>query len=318
MSQRFLRSWRAIIAAGLSGCLLLGLGMLSAHGAERARQIVLIAGPPDGHPQGTHEYAATVRLLGSCLQTAANVQTANPAGIGVKVCEAWPEENGTLDAADTIVLVSSGSDKVEANHPLLVGEHLNQIEKLVNRGCGLVAIHYSTFAPNRVGANMLDWIGGYFDYQSGPAANGWFSKIQHWEAEAKPVALEHPICRGVQPLRVTEEFYYNIRFRPDDPRLTPILTTRPPGEDRDYAVAWAVERQGGGRGFGFTGGHHFENWSNPDFRRLVLNAILWTAGANVPSEGTKSQLVSADSDQAPIAARPFSKPGAKLKKSRFL
>jgi type 1 glutamine amidotransferase/cytochrome c551/c552 len=313
MGQRFIRSWRTIVGAGLFGWLLLGLAMPSANGAERTRQIVLIAGPADGHPHGTHEYAATVRLLGACLQTAANVQVANPSGIGVKVCEAWPEGDGTLEAADTIVLVTSGSDKVEANHPLLVGEHLKQIETQVKRGCGLVAIHYSTFAPNRVGPKMLEWLGGYFDYQSGPASNGWFSKIQHWDVDAKPVALDHPICRGVQPIRVTEEFYYNIRFRPDDQRLTPILTTRPPGEDRDYAVAWAVERPDGGRGFGFTGGHHFENWSKPDFRRLVLNAILWTAGANVPSEGTKSQLSSAESNQAPIATRPFSKPGGKLK-----
>ena len=250
---------------------------------------MLIAGPADGHPKGTHEYVATVRLLGECLEESANVKRANPAGLALRVCPLWPEEDSVLDSADTIVLVTSGSDRIETSHPLLVDQRIDQIEKQMARGCGLVAIHYSTFAPNRVGEKMLDWLGGYFDYQSGPAANGWFSKIQHWQAEARPVALEHPICRGVQPLKVTEEFYYNMRFRPDDPRLTPILTTRPPGEDRDYAVAWAVERKDGGRGFGFTGGHHFENWSNQDFRRLVLNAILWTAKARVPPEGVQSE-----------------------------
>src|SRR2546422_698937 len=42
-------------------------------------------------------------------------------------------------------------------------------------------------------------------------------------------------------------------------------------------VAWAAERPDGGRGFGFTGGHFHKNWGNDFQRKLVLNAILWTA-----------------------------------------
>ncbi len=47
-------------------------------------------------------------------------------------------------------------------------------------------------------------------------------------------------------------------------------------------VAWAYERPGGGRGFGYTGGHYHANWDEPNARRLVLNAIEWTAGAAQP------------------------------------
>jgi hypothetical protein len=54
-------------------------------------------------------------------------------------------------------------------------------------------------------------------------------------------------------------------------------------------VAWACEREGEGRGFGFTGGHVHWNWGNDNFRKLVLNAILWTAKAEVPSEGVPSK-----------------------------
>jgi hypothetical protein len=55
-------------------------------------------------------------------------------------------------------------------------------------------------------------------------------------------------------------------------------------------VGWAVERKDGGRGFGFTGGHYFANWWLPDFRRLVLNAIAWTAKIDVPAGGVESTL----------------------------
>ena len=40
-------------------------------------------------------------------------------------------------------------------------------------------------------------------------------------------------------------------------------------------VAWAYERPGGGRGFGYTGGHFHANWENDNARQLVLNAITW-------------------------------------------
>jgi hypothetical protein len=49
-------------------------------------------------------------------------------------------------------------------------------------------------------------------------------------------------------------------------------------------VAWACERADGGRGFGFTGGHYHQGWANNDQRKLVLNAILWTAKAKIPAE----------------------------------
>ena len=50
-------------------------------------------------------------------------------------------------------------------------------------------------------------------------------------------------------------------------------------------MAWATEREDGGRGFGFTGAHFHWNWADPNFRKLVLNAIAWCAKAEVPVEG---------------------------------
>ena len=211
--------------------------------------------------------------------------------------DGWPRDPATLDDAHTIVVISDGADRNEQDHPLLVGDRLDVIKKQMDRGCGLVAIHWSVFVPKgRGGKEFLEWIGGYFDYQSGSGPRKWFSKIQTATTRPQPASVDHPICRGLVPFELREEYYYNIRFRGNDPRLVPILTTRIPGEEQQQVVAWAVERAGGGRGFGFTGGHFFENWGVENFRRMVLNAILWTAHVEVPDGGVQTA--------APAAADP--------------
>jgi hypothetical protein len=55
-------------------------------------------------------------------------------------------------------------------------------------------------------------------------------------------------------------------------------------------MLWVVERPDGGRGFGFTGGHFHDNWANDDYRKVVLNTLLWVANADVPSGGVKSTV----------------------------
>jgi hypothetical protein len=97
--------------------------------------------------------------------------------------------------------------------------------------------------------------------------------------------------------------------------VTPILTAIPPLSTMSRAngphegnpavraavaagepqtVAWAFENAYGGRGFGFTGGHYHKNWANPNMRKLVLNAILWTAKIEVPKDGVVSDVSDAD------------------------
>ena len=55
-------------------------------------------------------------------------------------------------------------------------------------------------------------------------------------------------------------------------------------------MAWASERAGGGRGFGFTGAHFHKNWGDDNFRKLTLNALLWVAKAEVPADGVQSRV----------------------------
>jgi hypothetical protein len=63
---------------------------------------------------------------------------------------------------------------------------------------------------------------------------------------------------------------------------------------RQETMMWTFDRPDGGRGFGFTGGHKHVNWANADYRKVVLNAILWVAKADVPSGGVESKLQPGD------------------------
>ena len=45
---------------------------------------------------------------------------------------------------------------------------------------------------------------------------------------------------------------------------------------------------------GFTGGHYHRNWAIDGFRQIVLNAIVWVAGMEVPASGVKSLPLTED------------------------
>jgi hypothetical protein len=64
----------------------------------------------------------------------------------------------------------------------------------------------------------------------------------------------------------------------------------PKNKPECQTLAWAVERKDGGRGFGFTGDHTHKNWRIEGFRKMVLNAIVWTAKIEVPKDGVESSL----------------------------
>jgi type 1 glutamine amidotransferase len=89
-----------------------------------------------------------------------------------------------------------------------------------------------------------------------------------------------------------EEFYYNIRFDPADKALIPLLSVPALNgrAENGNTVTWCRERANKGRGFATTCGHFYDNWKNDDFRKLVLNALAWTAHVDVPKEGVISQF----------------------------
>ena len=53
---------------------------------------------------------------------------------------------------------------------------------------------------------------------------------------------------------------------------------------------WAFDRPDGGRGFGITGAHFHKNWADDNFRKVVLNGLLWMARMEVPKDGVQSTV----------------------------
>jgi len=269
------------------------------HAAGK-KKIAFMAGTRS-HGYGAHEHYAGCLLLAKCLQRALpNIET-------VVYRNGWPEDPNAFADADAIVMYCDGGE----GHP--VNQHLAQIDQLVkNKQIGVVCLHYAVEVPKGPAAEkFLQWIGGYFetDWSVNPTWTASFTKLP-----------KHPITRGVQPFKIYDEWYYHMRFVKSMQGVTPILTTLPPAStlvkpDGSLArpdnahnnnpavreavlqrkepqhVAWAYVRPDGGRGFGFTGGHFHWNWGDPDFRKIVLNAIVWSAREEVPPAGVASPPV---------------------------
>ncbi len=259
----------------------------TAAAADRVptKNIALIAGKKSHGPEGNgiHDYGWSVKLLKVMLDNS-NVRER------VRVeyhLDGWPADARTLDDADAIMVISDGRDGPlyeEAPH-FKTQAQAEAVARQVKRGCGFLTFHFSTFAPDARAAEILDWSGGYFDWETN-GRRDWYSAITVKDAEVLPAAKDHPVLRGVKPFRMKEEFYYNIRFA-DGEQVTPLwqVPALEGRADRGNVVAWARERADGGRGFGTTCGHFYDNWKEANFRRLILNALVWAAKAEVPASG---------------------------------
>lgn len=273
---------------------------------QAPKRIVLIAGRPS-HPKGMHEFRAGCLLF--------QKELASLPGITVQVfSNGWPskveggktvDDNDQLANADAVLIYADGG----GGHPAIRPDRLKFIDGLEARGVGLGFAHYGVEVPKgEPGDAMHRWVGGYYEHQ--------FSVNPMWKPDYTGLP-RHEVTRGVEPFATHDEWYFNMRWVPDEKaaaRLTPILVAKPSDEVRrgpyvyprgpyDHIVAasgrsetmmWLFERPNGGRSFGFTGGHTHANWGDPNQRRLFANALLWIAKAKVPASGTPSPLVPAD------------------------
>jgi type 1 glutamine amidotransferase len=267
-----------------------------ASGAADSKNIVFIAGAPS-HGPGEHEHRAGCLLLKSCLD-----QT--PGIVSEVYSNGWPDDPSTAFAnAATVVIYSDGG----GGHPLLRDDRLQTLTKLMNQGVGLVCIHYAVEPTKELGQKeFLDWIGGCFEIN--------WSVNPTWTADYQTLP-QHPVTHGVNPFKTFDEWYFYMRFRDGMLGVTPILNAVAPASTMNRGdgphegnpavrasvrngevqhTAWAFERSNGGRGFGFTGGHYHKTWGNENVRKLVLNAILWTAKIDVPADGVSSHITAED------------------------
>jgi len=272
--------------------LLLASVLCTLNSSAADKKIVFLAGPPS-HGSWAHEHRAGCLLLKSCLDKVPGITS-------VVHSNGWPADGAkALEGADAIVIYSDGG----RGHPFLQQDRLKTIGALMDKGVGLACIHYAVEPTIEKGQKeFLDWMGGAFEIN--------WSVNPHWEADFSKMP-KHPITQGVTPFKIHDEWYFNMRFRDGMKGVTPILsavptpdtTSRPDGthsgnpamrkmvaDGLPQHVAWASERPDGGRGFGLTGAHEHRNWGDDNFRKVVLNAILWVAKADVPKNGVQSTV----------------------------
>ena len=270
---------------------------LVAGSVAAPKKVVMIAGKPSHGPL-SHEHNAGIQLLAKCLKQGATGLVAP-----VVTLNGWPSDESIFEGADAVVIYSDGG----GGHPAVRGDHLLKLGKLMEKGVGFLTIHYAVEpTTNKGNKEFLDWQGGCFETH--------WSVNPHWTANFSKLP-KHPITRGVKPFKANDEWYFHMRFAPGMKGVTPILSDVAPAAtmrrgDGAHSgnphvrktvaagapqhVAWAFERENGGRGFGFTGGHNHLNWGNDDFRKTVLNAIVWAAKAKVPEGGVTSKITEDD------------------------
>jgi hypothetical protein len=250
----------------------------------KGKRILVIAGRKS-HGPGDHEFFAGAAILMNLLKQTPGVWP-------IMARDGWPKNEKLFDTADCVVFYMDG----RGGHPVVQGDRLAKMQKLMDKGVGWVNLHYAVDYLPQHGKTVIGWMGGYYepDYSINP----------HWDAIIRTLP-KHPITNGVKPFTIRDEWYYGMRFIEDRKGLTPILQAVPPDETRrtEYTksrkgqietMAWAYERPDGGRGFGFTGGHFHRNWADQDFRRIVVNAILWCSKVEVPEGGAKVEFDPAD------------------------
>ena len=280
----------------------------AAEESPKPIKILYIAGA-GSHEYGGHEHNAGAIFLADYLRRYVSGQPIYPDGktapkLEITIChDARPGDTFPWEDADVVVIHSDG----DGAYPL--AGHEESLIRLREKGVGFVFLHYSLCGTLRFPAADTDFIrdtlGGV--YETHHSVNPFYT------AEF-PAIPDHPITRGVRPFTLYDEWYFHMRFADGlttedilaetSDEIRAILVTIPPdaeklGPDGAHSgnpavrarlglpeiVAWAAEREDGGRGFGFTGLDVHWNFAHPDFRKILLQAILWSARVDIPPRG---------------------------------
>ena len=225
---------------------------------------ILLIGHQLDHAWGTHMYLPTCQMLAKCL-----MQTP---GVNAIVSDGWPEEKGMLEGIDALVLYSSPGGEI-----LLDGAQAGEVDRLMKQGVGLVCIHWATGLKKeneeRLGEKWMNTLGGMWLH---------FVGLKIDESDLRQLNPEHPVCNGWEEYQLNDEFYLNTQVAPGSETLLEVEV-----DGNKVPVAWAFERpiSKGGRSFGTTLGHFHRNFKIEAFRRMIVNAILWSAHVQLPLGG---------------------------------
>lgn len=278
--------------------LLFLISAVSALGADAdapAREIVFLAGPKDHGIPGRHEYEKDLRVLAQCLETSPNL-----AGIKTSVYVGpAPRDLSTFANAAAIVIESSSDRHPKEIHPLFPPEPANpnhrydeettawlkSLDGLIKeKRIGVVVFHYANWVEHWIARGYyLQWLGGLWVQMASR------NPVDDWSMQ--PKTPTHPVLRGVRPWTYRDEVFCRFFLPDNDANRTDLLIGTPAKSPvGPQVVSWAYQRDDGGRGFVMGGVDFHVNMHQEDYRRFLLNGIVWAAGLEVPLDGVQSTL----------------------------
>lgn len=150
-----------------------------------------------------------------------------------------------------------------ANHEKITPQQFSALSDFIETGHGFLPIHCASACFGNE-PKFIAMVGGRFkSHKTDTFA-------------AKIVDSAHPIMRGVAEYSTWDETYVHDQHNPAQRK---ILAERIDGNERE-PWTW-VREQGKGRIFYTASGHDKRTWSNPEFQKLLRNAIVWSVGDSV-------------------------------------
>jgi len=261
------------------------------------REILFLAGPKDHGVPGRHEHEKDLRILAHCLETATNLS-----GVVTKMFVGQAPRDLAVYANAAVIVIESSSDRsAKETHPLFPPEpnypnhaydpettaFLKDLDALLKKNrTGVVVFHYANWVEHWTARGYyLNWLGGLWVQMASR------NPVDDWTMT--PLAKAHPILRGVQPWTYRDEVFCRFFLPDNDTRRTDLLSGAPAKSNiGPQVVSWAYQREDGGRGFVMGGVDFHVNMQQEDYRRFLLNGIIWSAGLEVPATGVQSTLPS--------------------------
>ncbi len=223
-------------------------GSTAVQNPKRIR--IVLAGGPKDHGPGEHDYPLWLKRWSALLAT--------DQSITIETANGWPASK-QLEKANVIVFYSNNPGWDAAKAALL--------DRFFERGGGVVLIHYAVDGHEAVPA-LADRIG--LAWQGGKSA------FRHGSLEIDFTKSKHPITRGFEKLRLTDESYWNLVGQTASVEV--LGTGIEDGQPRP--LFWA-RQAGQGRVFVSIPGHFTWTFDDPLFRVLILRGIAWTANEPV-------------------------------------
>jgi type 1 glutamine amidotransferase len=143
------------------------------------------------------------------------------------------------------------------------------LKAFVESGKGIVALHHAVCGNQNWSWWYNDVLGGRYLFEEFEGKKS--SYIHDIEETITPVG-NHPITRGIKPFRIFDETYKDVWI---SPRVTPILKSDHPTSNE--VVGW-ISPYDKSRVVYIQLGHDRNANLNPNYQRLVRNAIQWSAG----------------------------------------